>query len=346
MPHQLTTVLRRLGVGRRSPVRATGHAPAPGLLAAGLVGGGPAVARATPPRDADAEAAEHDVVQATADRARALLSASDRARFDALVAAASGQGPAVLARTLAATWSVAAAAEMAQVWESLPPADRRLVHDPVRRLARAGRQSDTTTCGSSVLTMLAAAGDPALALWLGTGRTTRTGRPPELVGAPADRLDALRDATPEQRFAPVHRVVKQRTNAGALLGLPWPSSLGTPPWGAAREARFVGVTFEHQLLDDTDDEHLGVVLDAVTAAVRRGVPVPLYSGGDTGRGVAAAVPRHLVLAVGASDEGLTIWEPGEGRVADVSRADLLDPPGPLAALGRWDHLTWAVLPVL
>jgi hypothetical protein len=194
--------------------------------------------------------------------------------------------------------------------------------------------------------MLAAAGDPALALWLATGDLVRTGRPPELVGAPPARLATLAQSTPDARFAPVQRVVKRRTNARALLGLAWPAAAGTPPWGAAREARFAGLAFGHVLLDDTDRLAQSTALDAVGAAVDRGVPVPLYSGGDLRGGPAAAVPRHLVLAVGRRGDRLRLWEPGAGRTFTVARELLLDPPGPLPALGGWTHLVWAVLPVV
>lgn len=253
--------------------------------------------------------------------------------------------------------------ELGSVWAGLAPEVRAAVRDPVRRLARAGRQTDPTTCGSAVLVMLAAAGDPGLALWLVSGRLPedRTGdrRPPELAAAPTSRLAALSDAPAEHRFAVLQRVVKHRTGAGALLGLPWPGALGTPPWTAAREARFGGVRFADRVVDDTDPPYLTVVLDEVAAALARGVPVPLYTGGDTAQRWSAAVPRHVVLALPASraDTGapgartvdaltvdaLTVWEPSAGRVVAITRAELVA-GRPHPALGGWSHLAWALLP--
>ncbi|NCT91101.1 hypothetical protein GXB85_09085 [Cellulomonas sp. APG4] len=320
---QLTTVLRRLGHG-------------PGV--------------ADPPAVRAAAEPEPHVVRATAARALTLLPTGARDRVEALTeasaAAGDTRGSEVLARTLAATWSLTAVAELAGRWAGLDGPTRRAVHDPVAALAHHGRQSDGTTCGPAVLTMLAAAGDPALALWLATGELVRSGRPPELAGAPQARLDTLREAPPARRFAPVQRVLHRRSCARSLLGLTWPGALGTPPWGAAREARFAGVAFTHVAVADTDVVHLRAVLDAVVAAVDRGVPVPLYSGGDLRDGPWGAVPRHVVLVVGRDGDTLVVWEPSAGRVLRVRRAALERPTVPSPALGRWRHVTWAVLPVL
>lgn len=263
-------------------------------------------------------------------------------------------------------------AALGPVWGLLPPGIRADVREPVRRLTREGRQTDATTCGSAVLVMLAAAGDPVLALWLAAGLLpqeevsptwvgaapgkqrlprehaaggSRRVRPPELVAAPPDRLAALADVPVRARFAVLQRVVKHRTNTAAMLGLTWPASLGTPPWGAARVARFGGLRFGHRVVDDTDPVHLTDLLRDVDGALARGVPVPLYTGGDTARGWSTAVPRHVVLAVPdtPSDDSLTVWEPSVGRMLSISRTDLaVGAPHP--ALGGWSHLTWAILP--
>lgn len=239
------------------------------------------------------------------------------------------------------------AAVLGPLWDRLPPATCAAVRDPVRELTRAGRQTDATTCGSAVLVMLAAAGDPVLALWLASGllpvdAVGRQTHPPELGAAPADRLAALADARAEDRFAVLQRVVKHRTNARALLGLPWPASLGTPPWGAARVARFGGLRYGHEVVDDTDPEHLGDVLRRIDATLTRGVPVPLYTGGDTGW--STAVPRHVVLAVpDPRPDVLAIWEPSVGRVLTITPTALAT-GRPHPALGGWPHLTWTLLP--
>lgn len=246
-------------------------------------------------------------------------------------------------RTLAATGSVAAAEETTQVWTTLAADAQAAVLDPAGTMTSAARQTDATTCGSAVLTMLAATGDPSLALWLVTGRLGPV-RPPELVGAPPGALALLATAPAERRFAAVQRVLKRRSTATALFGLPWPAALGTPPWGAARVARFPGVTFHHQPVDDTDQVHLRGVLDAVEQALAAGVPVPLYSGGDSSRGWATATPRHVVLAVGRRPGGLRVFEPGQGRLHTVSRRALAVGGTPQPGLGGWPHLAWVLLP--
>lgn len=283
--------------------------------------------------------APDDLVASAAARVRRGLGPAGQERLDDATGTLPGS---VVDRMLGAGGSVDAVAELAAMWPALGPAGRRAVADPVRALARRGRQGDGTTCGSSVLTMVAASGDPAVALWLGTGRTLARHRPPEV---PADDED-LADATPERRFARVQRRMRRATSAGALLGLPWPGAFGTPPWGLAARMRFAGLRFTHEPLDDSDRPHLATVLDLVGAAVDRGVPVPLYSGGDSSGGWDEAMPRHVLLAVRRTADGFDLWEPASGRVLPMARAEMLKPKGRHPALGGWSHLTWAVLPDL
>lgn len=333
---QLTSALRRVSRVLRTvggPARAVGtprqSLPVPVRAPDG--------ADATTPQGPDVRA------QASGD-VRQLLPVAGRGRYDSLVRGCADDERTVLARTLAATGSVTAVEQLQAVWAGLPGPSRRAVLDPVRTLARAGRQSDGTTCGSSVLTMLAAAGDPTLALWLVSGRVLGQGRPPELQDAPPDRLEALAHGPIEARFGAVQRVLKQRTNSGALLGLPWPAGLGTPPWGAARAARYVGLDFGHRMVDDTDRADLEAVLESVARSVERGAPVPLYSGGDSSRGLLAAMPRHVVLVIDRTPDGFSVWEPSAGKVQRVTVARLLAGHGPVPALGGWSHVVWAVLP--
>src|SRR5690606_37862627 len=126
--------------------------------------------------------------------------------------------------------------------------------------------------------------------------------------------------------------------------LRWPAALGTPPWGAAGVARFSGLRFGHRVVDDTDRDDLADVLHRVEATLVRGVPVPLYTGGDTAIGWGTAVPRHVVLAVpDTEDDTLTVWEPSAGQVVQLPRAVVT---GAVShpALGGWRHLTWVLLP--
>lgn len=330
---QLTSILHRIGRVVRS-ASAVARTAGPGQGRGGPTS--PASAAGPVPVDARARAAE---------RTRQLLPVAERVRYDGIATAAVGaDARAVVERTLAATGSVDAVEQMLSAWDALPVGARRAVLDPVRTLARAGRQSDGTTCGSSVLTMLAAAGDPTLALWLATGQVLAARRPTELEDAPPDRLDVLARGPVEARFAAVQRVLKHRTNRAAVLGLPWPAAFGTPPWGAARVARYADVAYEHRMLDDTDRKDLEGVLATVGRAVDHDVPVPLYSGGDSSRGMSAAMPRHVVLVIGRTADGFRVWEPAAGRVEEVATARLVAATGPVRALGGWTHLVWAILP--
>jgi hypothetical protein len=307
-------------------------------------------------------------VAEAARRARAGLTPADRARYDALAGkapassgpqAVGGPGaglPGVVARALACGAPVDAVEALADLWTGLTRRDRSQVASPLGD-GRPGpvllggvpaRQADGTTCGSTALAMLAAAGDPLLALWLVTGHVVPGHRPPELR-APAAAAPAAED--PAARFAALQRAVKRLSNRRGLGPLPWPAALGTPPWGAARAARFPGVRFTHVLVDDTDPGPTAAVLDRADAALAAGVPVPLFTGGDLGSGVLTAVPRHVVLLVPAGDRDTgpdrapyAVFEPGRGRVHRATRAELVQPGGARAALGGWSHVCWAVLP--
>jgi hypothetical protein len=243
---------------------------------------------------------------------------------------------------------------------ALDPRTRRAVVDPmgraapgaspdrrVRPLELAGdpaRQTDATTCGSAVLGLLAAAGDPVLALWLATG--LHPGDDP----GPGRRSWAGGAA----RFGELQQAVKRRTNHAALGPLPWPAALGTPPWGAARAARYADVRYDERVVTGAGGDRSPVVRAALVAAAR-GVPVPLFTGGDLALGVATAVPRHVVLLADAdADAGPDTWarrcrvyEPSSGTVHDLDAGSLLDgvrSPEARRSLGGWPHVCWALLP--
>ncbi|QTE28793.1 hypothetical protein [Pengzhenrongella sicca] len=304
-------------------------------------------------------------VAVVAARRRAGLPAVTVARYDALAAdAQSAPERGVLERALAGGAAIESVEALARAWAELSPSERRQVADPLRPAGGGGtgpvliagapaRQWDQTTCGSTVLALLAAAGDPVLALWLVTGQLMPPGLPREMRAlTPADRADP----DPAARFAALQRALKDLSNAGGLGPLPWPARFGTPPWGAARVARHPGVAFRAVMIDDTDAPGFAALLDRADRALSAGVGVPLFTGGDLASGPATAVPRHVVLLVPRRDRAAagpdqaaepaqyTVFEPARGQVHRVARADLLAPAGPRAALGGWAHVCWAVLP--
>lgn len=273
------------------------------------------------------------------------------------VPASAGPGAPVAAavrdRALAAGVPAAAATTLEEWWPGLSAATRRQVAAPLHPYRGAShllwgtdiaRQTDATTCGSAVLVMLAAAGDPSLALWLATGRLLPDHAPPEVRALRRIRPGALPE-TPQRRFAALQLVTKQVSNFRALGPWRWPPSLGTPPWGAARAARFAGLRFRAEMVDDGDRRGTAHQLARAAGALAAGIPVPLYTGGDLGGGLAHAAPRHVVLLTGfAAPDRFTVYEPGHGLATAISREEILAPGGAHRALGGWSHATWIVLP--
>lgn len=273
----------------------------------------------------------------------------------------------VLARTHGAGHGPRVVAALERAWPALTPRERRQVASPLRPgpdgvlgLGRdPARQTSETTCGSASLILLAAAGDPVLATWLVSGRALGvrpgTGVLPGVGRDVGAGVGEGAPASPGERFAVLQAAMLAATSRRAVGPLPWPSRFGTPPWTAARQARFPGVRYGHRPVDDADAAAMARLLTWVRSAVGRGVPVPLYTGGDARHGLGTAIPRHVILAVppprppgeaatGAGGEGLSLYEPGTARVYSVSDADLIARTTPLDAFGRWVHLCWAVLP--
>ncbi|GAA3208053.1 hypothetical protein ACFP63_12240 [Oerskovia jenensis] len=226
-------------------------------------------------------------------------------------------------------------------------------------------QVDETTCGSAVLAVLAAAGDPVVALWLVAGTDVSGGSSTYVVSADRGGATARELETSSGRFAALQRLLKARTTRAALGPLPWPGGLGTPPWTAARDARYADVRFTHRVVPGGGQKD--PVLGAALRSAAAGVPVPLYTGGDVGTGWATAVPRHVVLLAGVGapaqsgpghDDApfggrwCSVYEPSSGTLHRLRVADLLGEVGEdgepgkgvRRALGGWPHVTWAVLP--
>lgn len=219
------------------------------------------------------------------------------------------------------------------------------VHHVVAQLGEGrATQADPTTCGSAALVVLATAGDPSLARWLATG-TLEGERPAELAWLAQSDAERAAQENPRARFIALQLAVKQASLRHGLGVLPWPGALGTPPWGAARVARFGEVRYTHRLVVDSRAEQSGPVLDHAVAMARSGYPVLLYTGGDTRAGVGAAVPRHVVVLASPDGKRLETYEPGSGRMHSVTSEDMAHGGVPRAAYGGWSHVTWAVLPL-
>jgi hypothetical protein len=113
----------------------------------------------------------------------------------------------------------------------------------------------------------------------------------------------------------------RRTNAlfprGLRPSVPWPRSLGTPPWGAKRELEFgasrVGTRYEVEVLRPDDADTLRGGYDRLVQVVADGQPGLLYVGTPT-------LPRHVVLVLpGDGDRTLDVYDPATGRVSHLRR---------------------------
>ncbi len=209
-------------------------------------------------------------------------------------------------------------------------------------------QADETSCGAAALVMLNATGDGVLAQWLETGELPDLPAgelPPEIpAAATRARLGAA------ERFRAAQEAVRSAATARTIGPLAWPRSLGTPPWGAARAARFPGVRYASRPVDDrgaAGQEMLALILNALG----RGYPVLLYTGGNRGTGLTTALPRHVVLAVPGEgrvtpqgEPVISIYEPHSGHIFELPASDLVDRTERSRALGGWTHVQWLVLP--
>ena len=209
-------------------------------------------------------------------------------------------------------------------------------------------QTDDTRCGPTSLVVLVAQSDPLLAWWVATGERA-PGYAPGWLDLTADQWDA--DGVTARLTAAQAAMHRAGTDGQALpwgSSLPWPTAIGTPPWGA--EAALDGVSsttgtgYRHVLVDNRDPVLMQEVLTSAAAALDAGHPVPIYVGGDTRGGLDAAAPRHVVLLTGYADGAFTVYEPSYGLHHVVAEADLLSGDAAMPALGGWRHVQWVVLP--
>jgi len=128
-----------------------------------------------------------------------------------------------------------------------------------------------------------------------------------------------------ERFAEHEREVMNRTNgiraAGGKLNIPWPRSLGTPPWGAEKELEYgaarPGAAYAMRLVRLGSSDALRAVHRDLVGLVRDGLPALLYIGN-------VWVPRHVTLVLpggsggGGVDGGLDVYDPATGSVTELA----------------------------
>jgi hypothetical protein len=127
-----------------------------------------------------------------------------------------------------------------------------------------------------------------------------------------------------------HRRLVRPVAPSGRAQLPWPPALGTPPWAVADALRASeGVGYRTRLARWSRSPLFATAMTAVATH-----PVALYIG-------SGLLPRHVVLAVGAGPQGLSVYDPASGGLVTVTQRAFVS--GRLAVAG-W-HTPWfAVLP--
>lgn len=242
------------------------------------------------------------------------LSAEDRARVDALMETApSERHQAWILAAMAAGTSVDDLTTFAERIGEESSADLTRLLDPT---AHQLVQQSGTTCGSASLVMAHMLNDPVYALSVLD--------PEETIN---ERLKAEEET--------VHARTNDWTNESGLT-MPWPTRLGTMPWGAAEEmngaAGVDGTGYGATMVDSDSADDRQEAYDALNRAVADGRSAPVFVGNET-------LPRHVVLCIGRTDTGLQFYEPGCGGIVEVSEEDFVNGD---VNLGGWDR-PWAIV---
>jgi len=127
-----------------------------------------------------------------------------------------------------------------------------------------------------------------------------------------------------------HRRLVRPVSRSGRAQLPWPAALGTPPWAVADALGSIeGVRYRTRLARWSRPSAYASVSAAVADH-----PVALYIGSKT-------LPRHVVLAIGSSSAGLSVYDPASGGLVTVPREWFVDATLHVAG---WDVPWFAVLP--
>ena len=282
-------------------------------------------------------------------RATARLSEAERFALTKATVDLDDEARAVIDRALVADAPIRATLALAHQWPSLTDDERALANGPlpvgddgpVLLAGVPARQVDQTTCGAASMAIMLMMGDPFVGVWIASGRRLGGHLPPEV-----ERLETrARLDTVERRWNALQRSLHAAAvRRGLLAILPWPEALGTPPWRVNNATRFAGVAFRGAIVDDTDDADVEALISHASAALRDGIPVPIYASGDSARGLDAVIPRHVVLLVRRVDRGFVAYEPGSARLYTITDGQIRDGGRGLRALGNWSHVSWMILP--
>ncbi len=191
----------------------------------------------------------------------------------------------------------------------------------------APRQQSPVTCGSACLVVAQLLLEPALARWVLAEPETRAhAAQAESTGEPHVRRSSHSEIL-AQRFAELERRTMARTNglagAAGAMQLPWPRSLGTPPWGAMAELQdrgsLPGTRYEPLLLRLKSEPALAEAVRRLTVRVGPGRPALLYIGSPS-------LPRHVVLVFATNTRNQPlVYEPARGEIFALQEVGLSQP---------------------
>lgn len=141
-------------------------------------------------------------------------------------------------------------------------------------------------------------------------------------------LTPWRPESPTDDILGEHRLLTSSRSPRDRFQMPWPRALGTPPWAVANALRAL------------TDEHIATVFVRPRPVVGydvlreqlRSRPVGVYLGSRW-------LPRHVVLAVGAVEGGVEVFDPAQGRLVTVRQQQWAEHRVDVAG---WSH-AWFVV---
>ena len=153
------------------------------------------------------------------------------------------------------------------------------------------RQPDNRTCGATALVV---------------ARMLLDGEYAARLASEQDRAAAVRAAS-----LAAHRACTRTLDDRGRPQVPWPPSLGTPPWTVARQLSRIGLRrrppVRYRVVPALWSR--GRVYDRLLDTTS---PVVLYVGNEWS-------PRHVVLVVGTVGGRLVCHNPSRGRLVEVDR---------------------------
>lgn len=141
-------------------------------------------------------------------------------------------------------------------------------------------------------------------------------------------VDGTHPADPEAAIRETHRRLTSSRSARDRFQVPWPQRFGTPPWAVAGALRAL------------TGRHVATVVVRTRPVIGYEVlreqladrPVAVYVGNRW-------LPRHVVLAVRATESGVEVFDPAAGALVTVGSARWCEHR---VGIAGWSH-SWFVV---